>query len=540
MSVEQVARQVKADLLQMLQETVTLPRDYQEGVKIPAHRADRVQKAILENINKILEGAFQAIEDETRKEFAEIHGNNFLRKKALEKEFNDAKTKARKDLYKKLALVLHQDRLQHDQALRPYFDYTGLEIRVPFQLLSAFENKSNLIDEIAKDPISGFASSIKYFLNAFKYIFNAKYRYPQPLKGFAIAVDGAIAVVALLTSLLYLIPFGMIHGLTSLMRSAAAGFANLVTSSKLDKVAKDYRNDPVNFVAAETQYLEKVRSTMLLTVELIAMQKAEWDEMEARGIRVERTALPDITVEQVRAMTREQLRQQVFGEKMRKAMEERAFETMMAQAYGRPAPEITEEEINRLIDEDIRNEYLSSTGFTRVKHTAQAFGRAVFGPLPEGFGNKLLSIFVTRPLQLALSPFAVAAAAFAETLRYANVAMLLGVITAGALAYTAFNIMISLPVLVVDGIAAIGRALTSGCSSKEEPDVEKGFGHSHSKMPGFGPKNETGHTQSSQQRYGYDGQSSYSSVHSQPSDRRPSSRPAIEAGGPRTAPGYTS
>ncbi|WP_133140785.1 hypothetical protein [Legionella genomosp. 1] len=540
MSVEQIAKQAKANLSQMLQETVTLPGNYTEGMKIPDHRVQSTQKAILDNINNIFDGAFQAIEEETRKEFAEIHGDNFLRKKALAEDFDNAKTKARKDLYKKLALTLHPDRLQHDNALRPYFDYTGLEIQVPFQLLKAFENNTNLINEMAKDPISGFASSIKYFLNAFKYIFNAKYRYPQPLKGFAIAVDGAIAVVALLTSLLYLIPFGMVHGLTSLMRSAAAGFANLVTSRKLDKVAEDYRNDPVNFVAAETQYLEKVRSTMLLTVELIAMQKAEWDEMEARGIRVERTALPDITVEQVRAMTREQLRQQVFGEKMRKAMEERAFETMMAQAYGRPAPEITEEEINRLIDEDIRNEYLSSTGFTRVKHTAQAFGRAVFGPLPEGFGNKLLSIFVARPLQLALSPFAVAASAFAETLRYANVAMLLGVVTAGALAYTAFNIMISLPVLVVDGIAAIGRALTSGCSTKEEPDVEEGFGHSHSKMPGFGAKKDAGNTQSSQQRYGYNGESSHGSVHSQPSDRRPTTRPVIEVGGPRTAPGYTS
>ncbi|KTD52538.1 hypothetical protein Lqui_0180 [Legionella quinlivanii] len=531
MSVEQIAKQAKTNLLQMLQETITLPENYTEGMKIPDLRLQSTQKAILDNINNILDGAFQAIEEVTRKEFAEIHGNNFLRKKGMEKEFNDAKTKARKDLYKKLALTLHPDRLQHDRALRSYFDYTGLEIQAPFQLLKAFENNTNLINEMAKDPISGFTAAIKYFLDAFKYIFNAKYRYPQPLKGFAIAVDGAIAVVVLLTSVLYLIPFGMIHGLSSLMRSAAAGFSNLVTSNKLDKVAEDYRNDPVNFVAAETQYLEKVRSTMILAVELMAIQKAEWDKMEAQGLRPERTALPNITVEEVRAMTREQLRQHVFAQKMQEAQMQMAFSEMTRNLRGE-APQVTEEFVNQLIDEDIRNEYLSSTGFTRVKHTAQAFGRAVFGPLPEGFGNKLLSIFVARPLQLALSPFAVAASAFAETLRYANVAMLLGVVTAGALAYTAFNIMISLPVLVVDGIAAIGRALTSGCSSKEEPDVEKGFGHSHSKMPGFGPRNETGHTQSSKQRYGYDGESSYGSVHSQPSDRRPAPRQQIEVEGP--------
>lgn len=99
----------------------------------------------------------------------------------LNTAFSQIGNESRKDLFKKLSLSLHPDKMSTSPSLKELYDYLAKNDAsgIPFQELTKYKNRG-FFNKIGSDPLNAIPNLLFPLWNKFQSMFFAYKRYPQP------------------------------------------------------------------------------------------------------------------------------------------------------------------------------------------------------------------------------------------------------------------------------------------------------------------------------------------------------------------------
>ncbi|WP_131782418.1 hypothetical protein [Legionella gresilensis] len=384
--------------------------------------------------------------DKVRKKIGQIIADGF---KELSEE-------DQKSVYKKLSLRLYPDKIAVNQKLLPLLNANNISINEPFLILDKAYKKPNIldIDDLANDPLY---TTIKLAVNILEQAYHhlkLYQRYYEPLRTIVNIASWIINIGLVIAGFIAIELTATISTIISFTNTIQNTLMNIITSGALNKATKDLINKPKLYQETEDKFYKDQQALQISILKgkiIFTNDTAEQETIYAELVRIKNMSLEDFKQYYLATQTNEP------------------------------------ENIKEKIKEKISQEQL--TGFNRIKFTAQFFQHTIFGPLPTGLGNKLVSVMIQRPITALLAPVFIITTAAIELAKKLNALLLLTSLAALTALKFVTLMAVNLPLYLLDTARYVGHKLANLRShkSKATPDVptasnEENFDSSYNAM----------------------------------------------------------
>jgi len=360
-------------------------------------------------------------------------------KVSLDAAFAQVNEENQNNLYKKLSLQFHADKLRRAQPdLHAYLVSVDL-IDAPQKMLNERKPQpANVFNEIASDPLSGTKKAARNFYNKFKPMFFEYKRYIQPFRFLANLTSWLINIALILSAIALFIPVTLIVLTAVIVKSLNSFLINTITNKQYTQEIENYTiGDEVKFAKAKELYL-------LLQQQKLIFKNAHKPEVVEQ--------FKNLNAEEIMKLVKEETRNQLINK-------------------GVMLSELSQEEQDIYIEKQIKKDILSIIQVTPAQSFvlhARAFYHAITKPLPQGFFNKLASI-VARPLRILAAPIFLTVSALSLVINYVNVALILLNLAVPALLKFATLLLLNAPLYALDAVRSIRKFVSH---RSEEPRAE--------------------------------------------------------------------
>lgn len=377
----------------------------------------------------------------------------------------------KKELYKKIALEMHPDKLKSNDTLYNYLESNDL-INFPMTTLGEAYLKKN---EVTPDAVTALAGSI------FNSTLNALLRYPVILRELTFFIFVFVFVSVVAGMVIAIIPIVIISNVISLVLSTPERFLlNAITQNKYDEVINEgsYRIDGArNFliergvnaaIMADDDILAEFKIEMFAKIVLTIKTELFLnlrDRYKAQNI--DTTMMDD---DQLQADNEEQKIAPDLVQPL-KLDSEGLFKYNNDQKVTRGEPAKTADEIidDALNTIETEQKNAKNQGFTHVKFVFYGFMMTLGRPWPAGIAGKIGS-FIVRVPQFIAAVTMVPVAIAIEIIKFAIVTLPLVLIVGVSLtAILVTDIILAGPVFVWDGLNALFNQ-----PDDEEENIEEG------------------------------------------------------------------
>ncbi|WP_115331967.1 hypothetical protein [Legionella busanensis] len=384
--------------------------------------------------------------DTVRKKIEQIISDSF-------KELNE---EDQKSVYKKLSLRLYPDKIAVNKKLSSLLTDNGISINEPFQILDKAYKKPNIIDidDLANDP---FYATIKLAINMVEeayYHLRLYKRYYEPLRTLVNIASWIINISLVIAEFIALDVISAISITISFINKIQNTIIDFITGGALQQAIQNLAKEPKFYQEAENKFFQDKQNLLIYFLKgkiIFTNDQTEKESLYSQLVKIKNMSLEE-------------------------------FKQTYRAAHINESAKI-EKEIKAKISQE------QLTGFNRIKFTAQFFQHTIFGPLPAGLGNKLLSVIIQRPIAALLAPVFLITTAAIETAKQLNALLIVASLFAIAGIKLVTLMAVNLPLYLLDAARYVGHKLANLRShkSKATPDVptasnEENFDSSYNVM----------------------------------------------------------
>lgn len=332
--------------------------------------------------------------------------------------FSEVVNDEKKKLYKRLTLQLHDDKLETANPDLYHYLQSINSLSILQGELNKWKEKS-ILEQTLADPIKGTKSLFEKLYKLTKPMREEFKRYPQPLRFLSSVLLWTMDIALILGTVIILIPLVLTLFINSLMILAQRKLMNIITYNTYEDELEKYKKSDDSQNEARKNFYSTCRAVSKINT---PHQAEHLDTLSDR---------------EMEHLIEEDLFSKALGKNSCLSAEEE--EALRAR---------TKNELEEMIKQSAKNTL--PRNFFNLILIPKAIFQALKKPLPEGIANQFVSILVTRPLQLLLTPLLLVMAASLELLNYTAAIAIIVTLTSAISIRIAALTVINMPLYALD------------------------------------------------------------------------------------------